>query len=151
MLYLCGTMYNIQQLSHPVILFDGLCNLCSGTVQFIIKHDTKRQFRFASLQSPFGQAVLQQFGLPATELNSFILLENNQIYSKSTGALRVTKKLDGLFKLLYVFIIIPPFIRNGVYNYVAKNRYKWLGKKDACWIPTPELRKLFWDEGPISQ
>jgi predicted DCC family thiol-disulfide oxidoreductase YuxK len=141
-------MNDIGEISHPVVLFDGLCNLCSGSVQFIIKHDRKRLFRFASLQSAFGQAVLHQFGLPATELNSFILLENSRIYTKSTGALRVAKKLDGLYKLLYGFIAVPPFIRNAVYSYVAKNRYKWLGKKEACWIPTLELRKLFWNDGP---
>jgi len=89
---------------------------------------------------------MQKFGLPVTELNSFIFLENNHIYTKSTGALRVAKKLDGLYKLLYAFIIVPPFIRNAVYNYIAKHRYQWLGRKDACWIPTPELRALFLDE-----
>jgi predicted DCC family thiol-disulfide oxidoreductase YuxK len=130
---------------HPVILFDGMCNLCSGSVQFVIKHDPKRQFRFASLQSRFGQKILQQFGLPADELNSFILLENGNIYTRSTGALRVTKKLNGLWPLLYAFIIVPIFIRNAVYNYIAHNRYRWFGKKEACWLPTPELRKLFLD------
>lgn len=141
-------MFDIKQINQPVVLFDGLCNLCSGSVQFIIRHDKKKMFRFASLQSPFGQEVLTQFGLSSNEINSFILLENNRIYTKSTGALRVAKKLNGLYKLLYAFIIVPPFIRNAVYNYIAKNRYKWLGKKDACWIPTRELRAMFWDEGP---
>ncbi len=133
---------NIQE---PVILFDGVCNLCSTSVQFIIKHDPKRTFRFASLQSEFGQKVLQQFGLPADELNSFILLEEGKIYTKSTGALLVTKKLSSLWPALYGFIIVPPFIRNAVYSWVANNRYKWFGKKEACWLPTPELRKLFLD------
>jgi predicted DCC family thiol-disulfide oxidoreductase YuxK len=144
-------MYNLEHLENPVVLFDGVCNLCSGSVQFVIRHDKKRLFRFASLQSPFGQAVLKQFGLPTTELNSFILLQGNRIYTKSTGALRVTKSLNGLYKLLYVFIIVPPFIRNAVYNYVAKHRYKWLGKKEACWLPSPALKSLFWDEGPTHQ
>jgi len=79
------------------------------------------------------------------ELNSFILLENEKLYTKSTGALRVTKKLSGLWPLLYGFIIIPPFIRNAVYSYIAHHRYKWFGKKEACWIPTPELKQLFLD------
>lgn len=141
-------MFDLDNIDHPVILFDGVCNLCSSSVQFIIRHDKKRQFRFASLQSPFGQAVLQRFGLPATELNSFVLLEGGKIYTRSTGALRAAKKLDGLYSWLYAFIIVPPFIRNGIYNFIARNRYKWLGKKDACWLPTPALRELFWDEGP---
>ena len=129
-----------------IVLFDGVCNLCSSSVQFIIKNDKKKQFRFASLQSEFGQKVMEQFGLPTNELNSFILLENGKIYTKSTGALRVAKRLNGLWVLLYGFIIVPPFIRNAVYSFVANNRYKWFGKKEACWLPTPELRKLFLDD-----
>lgn len=147
MLYLCTTLLSFNDITHPVVLFDGVCNLCSASVQFIIKHDKKRLFRFASLQSPFGQAVAQHFGLPATELNSFILLQNRRIYTKSTGALRVARQLGGITSWLYVFIITPPFIRNAVYSFVARNRYKWMGKKDACWLPTPALRELFWDEG----
>ncbi|CAN5260811.1 thiol-disulfide oxidoreductase DCC family protein [soil metagenome] len=133
------------QTEHPVILFDGVCNLCSSSVQFIIKHDRKKQFRFASLQGIFGQKVLKHFDLPANELNSFILLEDGKLYTSSGGALRVTKKLNGLFPLLYGFIIVPPFIRNAVYSYVAHNRYKWFGKKEACWLPSPELKALFLD------
>ena len=136
-------MKNTLTLSYPVILFDGVCNLCSGIVQFVIKHDPKHQFRFASLQSEFGQEVLEQFQLPATEFGSFILLENNIIYTKSGGALRVVKKLNRLLPALYVFFLIPPFIRDAIYNWIAKNRYTWFGKKQACWIPTPELNNLF--------
>jgi predicted DCC family thiol-disulfide oxidoreductase YuxK len=128
---------------HSVILFDGVCNLCNNVVQFVIKHDPKRQFRFASLQSEFGQNIMKKFGLPVDQLNSFILLDNNKIYARSTAALRITKKLNKGWSLLYCFIIVPPFIRNAVYNYVARNRYKWYGKKEECWIPTPELQKLF--------
>ncbi|QEC67021.1 DUF393 domain-containing protein [Panacibacter ginsenosidivorans] len=128
---------------HPVILFDGVCNLCSSSVQFVIKHDPKRQFRYASLQSDYGQRVLKKFGLPENELNSFILLENEKIYTRSAGALRVTKKLSGLWPLLYGFIIVPPFIRNAVYTYIAQHRYKWFGKKEVCWVPTTELKQLF--------
>lgn len=138
-------MVELNELRNPVVLFDGVCNLCSSTIQFIIKHDPKRQFRFASLQSEFGQKVLAQFGLPADELNSFILLEEGKIYTKSTGALRVTKKLNGLWPMLYGFIIVPPLVRNAVYSWIAHNRYKWFGKKEACWLPTPDLKKLFLD------
>lgn len=131
--------------SHPVILFDGVCNLCSGSVQFVIKHDPKRHFRFASLQGNFGQSVLEKFGLPVGELGSFILLEDEKIYTRSSGALRVTRHLSGLWPVLTVFTIIPPFIRNAVYNWVAKNRYQWFGKKETCWVPNQELRDLFLD------
>jgi predicted DCC family thiol-disulfide oxidoreductase YuxK len=144
-------MYDVHQIKNPVVLFDGVCNLCSSSVQVIIKHDKQRRFRFASLQSPFGQAVLQQFGLPVTELNSFVLLEGGRIYIKSTGALKVAKKLGGLYSLLYAFIIVPPFIRNAVYSFIARNRYKWFGKQDACWLPTPALKALFWDNGPAEK
>jgi predicted DCC family thiol-disulfide oxidoreductase YuxK len=128
---------------HPVVLFDGICNLCSGAVQFIIKHDKKRVFRFASLQSGFGQKVMQQFGLPADELNSFILFTGSKIYTKSTGALMIFRRLNGLLPLVYGFIVVPKFIRDAVYAYIARNRYKWFGKKDTCWIPTEALQELF--------
>lgn len=126
-----------------IILFDGVCNLCSSVVQFIIKRDKKNQFKFASLQSAFAQSVLQQHNLPQNDYNSFILLKNNKIYTKSTGALKVIKHLNGLWPLLYGFIILPAFIRDAVYSWIAQNRYKWFGKKETCWIPTPELQKKF--------
>lgn len=130
---------------YAIILFDGVCNLCSSVVQFAIKHDPKRHFRFASLQSEFGQNVMKKFGLPIDQLNSFILLENNKIYTKSTAALMVTKKLNKGWSLLYAFMIVPSFIRNIVYDYVARHRYNWYGSKEECWIPTPELKQLFLD------
>jgi len=130
-------------MDQPVVLFDGVCNLCNSAVQFIIKHDKKKVFRFASLQSPVGQKLLQQYDLPTDELNSFILVENNKVYDRSTGALRVVKKLGGLWPLLYGLIIVPKFIRDPVYNWVGRNRYKWFGKKEECMIPTPELKARF--------
>ena len=142
-------MSSLQNIQHPVILFDGECNLCSSSVQFVIRHDPAHQFRFASLQSNFGSQVLAHFGLPANELNSFILLEEGRMYTRSTGALRATRKLKGAWSWLYAFIVVPPFIRNAVYRYVAKNRYKWFGKKEACWIPTPALQALFLDDARV--
>lgn len=136
-------MNNLNTLPNPVIFFDGLCNLCTGSVQFIIKHDTKHYFRFASLQCELGQQVLQQFNLPSDEFGSFILLEEGKVYTKSTAALRVTKKINGLWPILFSFIIVPPFIRNWVYSFIAKNRYRWFGKKEECWIPNAELNNLF--------
>ena len=139
-------MCELNNKKHPVILFDGVCNLCSGVVQFIIKHDPKHQFRFASLQSKFGQKIIKEFKIPPGEaMNYFILFENEKIYTRSTGALRVTKKLNRLWPLLYGLIIVPPFLRNAVYTFIGRNRYKWFGKKEECWIPTPELKALFID------
>lgn len=130
---------------HPVILFDGVCNLCNNSVQYVIKHDPKHIFRFASLQSPFGQKILAMHNLPSNTYNSFILFANNKIYTRSTAALVVAKDLKGLIKLLYAFMIVPRFIRDTVYDFIAKNRYKWFGKKNECWIPTKELKNLFLD------
>ncbi|HUS00135.1 MAG TPA: thiol-disulfide oxidoreductase DCC family protein [Chitinophagaceae bacterium] len=130
-------------MEQPILLFDGICNLCNGAVQFIIKHDKKNVFRFASLQSATGQELLAQHNLPLNELNSFILIENNKAYSRSTGALRVAKKLNGIISWLYGFMIIPKIFRDSIYDLVARNRYKWFGKKDECMIPTPELKARF--------
>lgn len=128
-----------------VIFFDGLCNLCNGAVQFTIERDRRNVFRFASLQSDFAREKLKDFNFEPAEGSSFVLLEEGKIYQRSTAALRVAKKLKGLWPLLYAFIIIPPFIRDAVYNYIAKNRYKWFGKQESCWIPTPELKSKFLD------
>lgn len=131
--------------TNPVILFDGVCNLCNSSVLFVIKHDSKNQFRFASIQGDYGQQVLKQFHLPPNSLNSFILLKDNQIYTHSTGALKVVKELSGAWRWLYVFIIVPPFIRNRVYQFITKNRYKWFGKKESCMVPSPALKALFYN------
>lgn len=130
--------------TNPVILFDGVCNLCNGSVQKIIAADPQKQFRFASLQGSFSQQILKQFHLPPSELSSFILLENNQIFTKSTGALKVARRLSGAWPLLYAFIIFPRFIRDGVYNIIARNRYKWFGKKESCMVPQAALQDLFY-------
>jgi predicted DCC family thiol-disulfide oxidoreductase YuxK len=129
--------------SKPIILFDGICNLCNGAVQFVIKHDPEGKFLFASLQSEAGQEVLKQYNLPAGNFNSFILLQNEKVYNKSTAALKVARQIKGVWSWLYIFIVIPQFIRDAVYNWIAKNRYKWFGKKDVCMLPTPELKARF--------
>ena len=128
----------------PVILFDGVCNLCSGSVQFILKRDKEKKFFFASLQSNYGQELLKRFHLPTDVFNSFILFQDEQIFTRSTAALKMFHQLNGWgwVKILWIF---PKFIRDAVYNLIAKNRYKWFGKKDECWIPTPELKARFLD------
>ena len=128
-----------------IVLFDGVCNLCSSSVQFILKRDKKDQFLFGSLQGAYGQDVLKKFGMPADEFNSFMLLEGENLYTKSSGALRMLKHLGGAWSMLYVFMIVPKFIRDAVYNTVAHNRYKWFGKKEECWLPKPEWKKKFLD------
>jgi predicted DCC family thiol-disulfide oxidoreductase YuxK len=128
----------------PVIVFDGVCNLCTGSVLFILKRDKEKKFLFASLQSKYGQDLLKQFGLPINTFNSFILYQDEKIYTRSTAALKMFQQLDG-WKWIKVFEIVPKFIRDAVYNLVANNRYKWFGKKEECWIPTRELKARFLD------
>jgi predicted DCC family thiol-disulfide oxidoreductase YuxK len=128
---------------HSIILFDGVCNLCNGAVLFVIRHDKKNQFVFASLQSEEGKKILADYNLDKNEMNSFILVENGKAYERSSAALNVVKKLNGLWSFLYGFIIVPKFIRDGIYNIIAKKRYQWFGRKDECMIPTPELRAKF--------
>lgn len=127
------------------MLFDGVCNLCSGSVQFILKRDKKNQFLFGSLQGNYGQEMLRKYQLPANEFNSFMLIEGEKLYTKSSGALRMLKHLGGAWALLYVLIIVPKFIRDAVYNLVARNRYRWFGKKNECWLPRPEWKARFLD------
>ena len=129
--------------NRSIILFDGVCNLCNSAIQFVIKRDKRNNFLFASLQSPPGQELLQSYHMPLNNSGSFVLIENGNIYKGSTGALRVTKKLDGVWPLLYILIIVPKFIRDKVYYWIAKNRYKWFGKKNECMVPTPALKARF--------
>jgi predicted DCC family thiol-disulfide oxidoreductase YuxK len=132
-------MYN----ENPIILFDGICNLCNRSVQFVLKYDKQKLFRFASLQSNAGQRLLKEYNLSETVFNSFVLIQNGKTYLKSTAALMVAKQLGGVIKILYAFIIVPALIRNGIYNAIAKNRYKWFGKQDSCMMPTPDLQSRF--------
>jgi predicted DCC family thiol-disulfide oxidoreductase YuxK len=130
----------------PIILFDGICNLCSWAVQFIIRHDPHAQFRFASLQSAYAQELLAHYGIKQTldgTDDSVILIENDQVYTHSTASLRVARRLSGILPLGYSFIIVPKFIRDFVYRLIAKSRYRVFGKQTECWIPTPDLKTRF--------
>ena len=127
-----------------IILFDGVCNLCDSSVQFIIKHDKKDVFRFVALQSELGQEILQHIGINSKNIDSIILYEPGiAYYYKSQAAIQISKYLDGFWHLGSVFRIIPTGISNLLYDYIAKNRYKWYGKKESCMIPTPELKIKF--------
>lgn len=127
-----------------IILFDGVCNLCDSFVQYVIKRDKKDVFRFVALQSDLGQEILKHIGIDTKNIDSIILYEPGIAYFyKSSAAIEIAKHLGGFLGLSVVFKIIPTFLRNPIYDYVAKNRYKWYGKKDACMIPTPELKAKF--------
>lgn len=129
----------------PVIFFDGLCNLCNGAVQFALRHEKNDAFRYTALQGQYAKKTLAQFKVNPKQLNSILLIDNGKLYFKSTAALRITKKFKGLWPALYLFILVPAFIRNWVYDIIAKNRYKWFGKKESCWVPTPALKAKFLD------
>ena len=127
-----------------IVFFDGVCNLCSESVQFIIKNDHKNQFKFSSLQSEFAQKTLAIKNFTEiSNLQTIILLTNNNTFSKSGAVLRISRYLKFPFNLLYFFIIVPPFIRNAIYDFISKNRYRWFGKKSECWVPDETLKSKF--------
>ena len=127
----------------PVILFDGVCNFCNSSVNFVIKNDKKGVILFAPMQTGAGQQLLKQYQLPVNDMQSFVFIESGKAYTRSTGALKVCRYLKNLWPLCYGFIIVPKFIRDGIYNRIAKNRYKWFGIRQQCMIPTPEIRARF--------
>jgi predicted DCC family thiol-disulfide oxidoreductase YuxK len=132
--------------AHKILLFDGVCNLCNASVLFVIRRDKKKEIKYAAIQSKQGKMLLQQYHIEEAYLGSLIFIEDGKVYLKSTGALRLCKYLKGLWPALYLFIFVPALIRNAVYDFVAKNRYQWFGKKETCMVPTVELKSLFLDD-----
>lgn len=126
-----------------IILFDGVCNLCNGAVNFVIERDKKNVFKFAALQSEVGRQLASKYEIDTAALDSIILIDGDTHYEKSTAALRIARELSGGYPLLYGFMVLPRFLRNAVYDYIARNRYKWFGKKEECMLPTPELKSRF--------
>ena len=127
-----------------IILFDGVCNLCDSMVNYIIKKDKKDIFRFVALQSDLGQEILKHIGINSREIDSIVLYEPGMAYYyKSSAAIEIAKNLGGVFNFGVIFKIIPSALRNPIYDYIARNRYKWYGKKDQCIVPTPELKAKF--------
>ena len=129
-----------------IILFDGICNLCNNIVIFIINRDTDNKFQFASIQSQSGKTLWHKHNLPIDLIDSFVLIKNEKVYFKSTAGLHVLRELGGVWKLCYLFIIIPTCMRDIVYNYIAKVRYKTFGKRDRCMVPTDDLKDRFLEE-----
>lgn len=128
---------------HPIILFDGVCNFCNSAVNFTLKRNKKANIRFAPLQSAAGERLLEHYHLPPTDMQSFIFIEKGVAYKQSTAGLKVCRHLNGLWPLCYGFIIVPKFIRDGLYNWIARNRYKWFGIKQECMIPSPDVKTRF--------
>ena len=126
-----------------LLLFDGVCNLCNGYVQFVIKRDTKSKFVFAPLQSNIGEEAIKAFGYKADVLSSVLLVKNGKLFDRSDVPLEIAKDLSGLWPIFSALKIIPKFIRDKIYSWVAHNRYNWFGKKEECMIPSPELKARF--------
>jgi predicted DCC family thiol-disulfide oxidoreductase YuxK len=136
-----GTNPEVNQ----ILFFDGACNLCNSSVNFIIDRDPKGKFRFAPLQSQLAMKLLPEFNINPEQLESLVLFRSGKVYRKSRAALEVARQLTGFWPMLYVFIIVPWFIRNFIYDLIAKNRYRLFGRQATCRIPTPELKARFVD------
>lgn len=126
-----------------IVLFDGVCNLCNGVVQFVLKHDKRDTFHFATLQSEAGQNLLRRHGLPTETFDSFVLVQNDQAWERSDAALQVVRHLGAPWRWLFVFVILPKRLRDTLYNFVARHRYRWFGKKKACLLPGPDIAHRF--------
>jgi predicted DCC family thiol-disulfide oxidoreductase YuxK len=133
----------VSTTQNPILLFDGYCNLCNSAVQFVLKHEKNSNLRFASLQSEIGIQLLKQYAINPNVIDSLVFIEKGKCYTKSTAALKLSRYLKGIYGLGIIFIIIPSFIRNIVYDFIAKNRYKWFGKIDSCLMPDKDLQKRF--------
>ena len=127
----------------PIVLFDGVCKFCNASVNFIIDHDPPGRVRFAALQSPAGQELLRRFGLKTTDFDTLVLVEGGQAFTRSTAALRVASHLSGPWRFGAALLLLPAFLRDPLYNLLARNRYRWFGTLDACRVPTPEVRARF--------
>jgi predicted DCC family thiol-disulfide oxidoreductase YuxK len=134
---------------HPLILFDGVCNLCESSVRFVIKRDADATFRFAPLQSDVARDLLQAFDYDHDSLSSMLLIDDGELYRRSRAALKIAKRLDGAWPLFYyLFFWVPRFLADPVYDFIGKRRYRWFGMKEECWIPDENLRRRFVDEPP---
>ena len=126
-----------------IILFDGVCNLCNGAVQFVIRHDPEGQFKFAALQSETGRELRRRFGLAVDSIETMVLVEGDRAYLQSEAALRIAVKLGGAWPLLGMLRVVPRAWRDRAYRFLADHRYRWFGKRDSCLVPTPDLRARF--------
>ena len=131
------------EINFPVLLFDGVCNLCNGSVQWVLRHDARAQFRFAALQSDTGQALLRRFGLDSAQLDTVVLVDGDRIFLRSDAPLEVARRLGGGWALLYIFKLLPLPLRNAVYDWVARHRYRWFGRQESCMLPRAEWKGRF--------
>jgi len=128
---------------YPILLFDGVCNLCNASVQWVLKRDRRGLFRFAALQSDVGQQLLQQHGLDSKNFDTVVLVESERVFLRSDAPLEIVRRLGGAWRLLYALKLIPRPLRDSVYNFVARNRYRWFGRQEVCMIPKPAWKERF--------
>ncbi|HET9476124.1 MAG TPA: DCC1-like thiol-disulfide oxidoreductase family protein [Dehalococcoidia bacterium] len=130
-------------MSHPIVLFDGICNFCDASVNWIIARDRRGIFRFAALQSAAGERLQREYGLDPTALDTLVLVEGYRAHRRSGAALRVLRQLRLPWPLLFGLIVVPPFVRDFVYDFFARRRYRWFGRREECMLPAPEVRDRF--------
>jgi predicted DCC family thiol-disulfide oxidoreductase YuxK len=138
-----SAIHQNNDLNSPIVFFDGVCNLCNSAVQYILRHEMRNELLFCSLQSAAASEIFASRGLLKPEVDSIILLDRHQVYVKSEAALRIAKYLKWPHSWWYLFRVFPLWLRDGVYTFIARNRYKWFGKQAACIVPTPELMARF--------
>ena len=129
--------------NQPIVLFDGVCNFCSASVQFVIRRNSRSNIMFCQIQSAPGQRLIAEYGLTDLGLNSMVLIHHGKSYIKSSAALHIATLMDKPWPLMFAFIIVPPFIRHRVYDWIGRRRYQWYGKRDACWVPDTEIQNRF--------
>jgi predicted DCC family thiol-disulfide oxidoreductase YuxK len=131
------------EINFPVLLFDGVCNLCNGSVQWVLRHDREARFRFAALQSDTGQALLRRFGLDPAQLDTVVLVDGERIFLRSDAPLEVARRLGGIWASLFIFKVLPRSLRDAAYDWVARHRYRWFGRQESCLLPRPEWKERF--------
>jgi predicted DCC family thiol-disulfide oxidoreductase YuxK len=132
-----------SKIKFPVLLFDGVCNLCNNSVQWVLTHDRKAVFRFSALQSETGQRLLESFGRSPDGLDTVVLIDGDRIYTHSDAPLEIARRLGGFWQILYIFKMVPRPLRDAIYRWIARNRYRWFGKEDSCWLPQPKWKARF--------
>ncbi|MDH3708730.1 MAG: thiol-disulfide oxidoreductase DCC family protein [Cyclobacteriaceae bacterium] len=134
----------------PIVFFDGVCNLCNNSVDFIIRRDKKATFLFAPLQTEPASKLLSSFFFDTGDMTTLVLLQEGKLYTKSRAALEICRRLDGLWPILYVFRLVPAFLRDVIYNWVSRNRYGWFGRRDSCRLPQPNEKRRFLSDEPLN-
>jgi predicted DCC family thiol-disulfide oxidoreductase YuxK len=137
----CGN--DVTKTPDNLILFDGVCNLCSALVQFVIHHDPAAKFRFAAIQSEIGREIFQSHGLDPADLHTFVLIAKERMFLRSDAAIEVVSRFGGAWTICKIFRFVPRALRNAIYSFIARNRYRWFGRKEVCMIPTPEMKERF--------